>query len=151
MVKLTCRLDPRFHLSSLDAPKEDGRANFTVDTLGKLHTDQPEAEVYAIAGADSFAALGQWKDPAALLALAEWIVVSRPGFPLVQPLGLTLTPDQQARVHLLDSVHEDVSATALRDRLARGERCDDVLAPGVMAYIERHGMYGNRMTEVDVR
>lgn len=150
MVEATCELSPRFHLSLLDAPKENGSANFTVDTLRHLRAEMPGAEVYAIAGADSFAALGQWKEPAALLELAEWIVVSRPGFQLTQPAGLTLTPDEQARIHLLDCVHEDVSATALRARLARGERCDNVLAPGVMAYIDRHGMYGDTRTGVEV-
>jgi nicotinate-nucleotide adenylyltransferase len=44
-------------------------------------------------------------------------------------------------VHLLDGVHEDVSATELRERLERGEDCGDVLPEGVMEYIRARGLY----------
>ena len=38
-------------------------------------------------------------------------MVSRPGFALEPPDGLTLSAKQWERVHLLDSVHEEVAAT----------------------------------------
>jgi hypothetical protein len=34
------------------------------------------------------------------------------------PTGLTLTPTQLRRIHLLDTVHEDIAATTLRHHLA---------------------------------
>jgi nicotinate-nucleotide adenylyltransferase len=141
MTELVCAEDARFVVSELDAPRADGEPNYTVRTLQMLAEAMPDAVVFNIVGADSFRSLKQWRDPRRLLELAEWIVISRPGFLLAEPDGLTLTPKQKARVHLLDAVHEDVSATDLRERLARGEDCDDLLTPSVVAYIAEHGLY----------
>ncbi len=141
LVRLACAVDVRFRASELDAPRADGAANFTVDTLRRLRVEGPEAEIFCLAGADSFADLARWREPEALLRLAEWIVISRPGFALREPRGMALSEAQHGRVHLLDAVHEDVSATALRERLGRGDACRDVLAAGVADYIEAHGLY----------
>jgi nicotinate-nucleotide adenylyltransferase len=67
------------------------------------------------------------------MQLAEWIVVSRPRF--------SLPTTQPARVHLLDGVCEDVSATGLRERLRSGEDCSELLPPLVLRYIRGHHLY----------
>jgi nicotinate-nucleotide adenylyltransferase len=90
MVTLACdstphpdrKPDPRFLASTVDAPHPDGTPNFTVDTLETLARQLPGATLFALAGADSFLDLRRWRQPDRLLTLAEWIVVSRPGFPL---------------------------------------------------------------------
>ena len=129
--------------SSIDRPKPDDSPNYTVDTLAELAALHPDASLFAIAGADSFLTLRGWRSPDRLLELAEWIVVSRPGFPLTesQLAPLLLSPDQRARIHLLTTVHEDVSATSLRRRLATGDPCTDLLPPSVTAYIAAHHLY----------
>jgi nicotinate-nucleotide adenylyltransferase len=141
MVKLACTVDPRFDVSDLDAPRSDGSPNYTVQTLAALHEAMPDARLFNLVGADSFLNLRRWHEPERLLELAEWIVVSRPGFPLANLTGLGLTPSQRGRVHLLQTVHEDVAATNLRERLEAGDRCADVLDPEVSAYIEAHHLY----------
>lgn len=143
MVRLACQSsgDARLQASNLDSPNVDGTPNYTVDTLTRLAAEQPSAELFVLTGADAFAALAHWREPYRLLALAEWIVLSRPGFPLNYPEGLTLTPVQEARVHLLNSVHEDVAATHLRTRLQQGDSCEDLLAPSVAGYIAKHSLY----------
>ncbi len=141
MVGLACQVDPRFSVSELDAPRPDGSPNYTVETLTALHEAKPDARLFNLVGADSFLDLRRWREPERLLELAEWIVVSRPGFPLadLSPLGLTAL--QRGRVHLLQTVHEDVAATNLRERLESGDPCTDVLAPGVSAYIQAQHLY----------
>jgi nicotinate-nucleotide adenylyltransferase len=141
MVELACRADPRFAVSDLDAPRSDGKPNYTVQTLATLHEAMPDARLFNLVGADSFLNLPRWHEPERLLDLAEWIVVSRPGFPLANLSALGLTPRQRGRVHLLQSVHEDVAATNLRERLEAGDQCADVLDPAVSAYIEAHHLY----------
>ncbi|ADW70741.1 nicotinate-nucleotide adenylyltransferase [Granulicella tundricola] len=141
MTRLVCAEDARFAVSELDAPRKDGQPNYTVRTLEMLAEEMPGAAIFSIAGADSFRSLGHWREPQRLLELADWIVISRPGFLLAEPDGLALTPEQRARVHLLDAVHEDVSATGLRTRLAHGESCDELLTPSVAAFIAEHGLY----------
>jgi nicotinate-nucleotide adenylyltransferase len=140
----TLGADPRFTTSTLDAPRPDGTPNYTVDTLTTLQHQLPDATLFVIVGADSFLALRRWRQPDHLLELAQWIVVSRPGFPLENPTELShlaLTPTQQSRIHLLLTLHEDVSSTILRDRLHHGDPCTDLLPPAVSAYIQDHHLY----------
>jgi nicotinate-nucleotide adenylyltransferase len=132
-----------FLVSNLDAPHPDGTPNYTVDTLAALVLEYPTASLFVLTGADSFLDLRRWRSPDRLLALAEWIVVNRPEFPLTeaQLAPLALTPVQRSRVHLLTSVHEDVSATELRRRLHVGDPCPGLLPPTVAAYIQSHHLY----------
>jgi len=150
MVRLACNPasphnspDPRFIPSALDAPRPDGSPNYTVDTLAALALEYPAATLFVLAGADSFLELRHWRAPDTLLSLAQWIVVSRPEFPAtdLQLAALRLTPAQRARVHLLTSVHDVVSATELRSRLRAGDPCPGLLPPEVAAYIQTRSLY----------
>jgi nicotinate-nucleotide adenylyltransferase len=135
--------DPRFAVSSVDAPRPDGAPNYTVDTLAALAREAPAATLFVLAGADSFLTLRGWRSPDRLLELAEWIVVSRPEFPLSEPqlAPLALTAAQRSRVHLLTTVHEDVSSTELRQRLHAGDPCPGLLPAAVADYIQTHRLY----------
>lgn len=115
--------DRRFEASDMDRPREDGAPNYTVDLLERMRLARPSDELYAISGADSFLTLRRWKEPDRLLALAEWVVVSRPGFLLgIEELArLELTDAQRGRVHVLSNVKEEVSATEVRRWLAAPE------------------------------
>ncbi len=145
MTALACAGDPRFAVSEIDAPRADGGDNYTVDTLARLVSLYPDATIFNLAGLDSFLDLARWREPERLLALAEWIVASRPGFAfrggVPEPVGMRLTAAQRARVHVLNEVHEDVSATALRERLRAGEACANLLPPGVARYIAERRLY----------
>jgi len=143
--------DRRFALSSLDAPRPDGAPNYTVDTLAALALQFPTATLFMLTGADSFLTLRNWRSPDHLLALAQWIVVSRPDFPLTSDFldrpEFSLTPDQRARIHLLPGVHQDISATALRTLLhdaaahSSNPALDQWLPPAVATYIREHHLY----------
>jgi nicotinate-nucleotide adenylyltransferase len=134
---------PRFLVTDLDAPRPDHLPNYAVDTLEALKHQRPNDTLFNLIGADAFLGLPRWRDPARLLALAQWIVVTRPGYPLA-PAHLApahLTPDGQAHIHLLDGIAEDVSATTLRARLQTGDPCADLLSPSVIRYIMEHRLY----------
>src|ERR1700722_16452384 len=109
MLSIACAGDARFDISRLDAPHADGSPNYTVDTLMALRRAMPDATLFNLVGADSFLDLPRWHEPHRLLELAEWIVVSRPGSSLDDLSALGLTTEQKARVHLLETVHEDVA------------------------------------------
>ena len=151
MVALACAEDSRFAASSLDEPRADGSPNYTFWTLERLRNRYPEAALFNLAGADSFRTIGQWREPRRLLALAEWIVVSRPGVSLLglsgqlaDPDRLSLSETERGRIHALTSVHEDVSATLLRERLERGEPCADLLPAPVADFIRERHLYQGR-------
>jgi nicotinate-nucleotide adenylyltransferase len=146
MAKLACATSEfadMLEVSEIDAPKPDAQPNYTVDTLAELARLHPGSDLFAISGADSFLTMRSWREPEFLLQLAEWIVVSRPGFELGQLASLGLTPEQKNRVHLLSSVHEDVSASELRRRLRAGEDCAGWVPRSVLEYIRAHGLYGS--------
>ena len=147
LVTAACTSDPRFAVSTIDAPRADHTPNYTVDTLTALHTLTPGDTLFNLAGADSFLSLPQWRGYARLLDLAEWIVVTRPGHDLTAALietqlaPLNLTPSQRARIHILREVNEDISASSLRERLHHGDPCSDLLPAAVDAYIRKHKLY----------
>jgi nicotinate-nucleotide adenylyltransferase len=138
---------PRFPVSSIfvssdiDKPHTDGSANYTVDTLTALKAAHPGDEIFCITGADAFLDIHHWREPNRLFELADWIVVSRPGLSLADLSPLALTPQQLTRVHLLQGIAEDVSATKLREALRNGQNVDADLAPGVGNYIRTHHLY----------
>jgi nicotinate-nucleotide adenylyltransferase len=142
MVKLACAEDARFSASEIDAPRTDGAPNYTVDTLTELRRSMPDAEIFSLIGADSLLGLPHWREPEQLLELAEWIVASRPGFPLGDLAGLGFSTEQRARIHLLETVHYDVAATDLRRRLRGGDSCSEMLSPAVVNFIATHCVYG---------
>jgi nicotinate-nucleotide adenylyltransferase len=143
MIELLSEGEKVLEPSDLDGPCEDGRRNYTVDTLRRLRSTLPDtAELFAIVGADSFLTLRQWRDPDALLQMAQWIVVSRPQSFLSSWDTLALTSEQRARVHLLEGLQDPASATMVRARLHAGEDCAELLPASILNYIRAHHLYG---------
>lgn len=150
MTRLLCADDPRLEASDMDAPHPDGSPNYTIDALARLKTEMPAAELFVIVGADSFLSLPRWREPEKLLSAAEWIVLSRPGFQLngIDPdhgaqgiAALNLTAEQRARIHFVETMDEDVSASGIRERLRVGVSCSRSLTPTVGLYIARMHLY----------
>ena len=134
MVRLACKADSRLVASDVDAPTADGVPNYTVDTLVRLGAEIPGAELFGVVGVDAFKDMRRWREPDRLRSLAEWIVVTRPGYS-VEMSGT------EGRVHLLETVHEDVSATDVRERLREGMPCEELVPERVLRYIGQHGLY----------
>jgi len=158
LVAAACTADLRFAASDIDAPRADGSPNYTVDTLLALAALYPDGNArqdgagpassagnlrFNLVGADSFLNIRRWRDPGRLLELAEWIVVTRPGYSISEDdlTPLALSPAQNLRVHILSGVDEDVSATDLRERLHHGDPCLDLLPDSVSGHIKEHRLY----------
>lgn len=142
MTRLLCAGVPHLEASDVDAPRPDGSPNFTADTLTRLRASlPPDTSLFAIVGADAFLGLPKWREVGKLFTLAEWIVVSRPGFELaaLDTLGLTLA--QRARVHPLGEIADPTSATDLRARLREEQPCDDLLPTTICSFIQAHHLY----------
>jgi nicotinate-nucleotide adenylyltransferase len=148
MVQLACAGHPPLAASAIDAPRMDGRYNYTYDTLTHLRETLPASdELFCLVGADSLQTLHQWHRAAESLLLAQWIVAARPGFTLEAletllphgvhagvpkrgeswlrvslnaPLTGLASPGgaQQGTLWLLPGLHYEVSATELRAALA---------------------------------
>src|SRR3978361_2006331 len=51
MTRLLCAEAPRLQASAIDGPLPDGSPNYTVDALSRLREQQPDAELFVLAGA----------------------------------------------------------------------------------------------------
>lgn len=143
MVELLCDGCAGVEASAIDAPRPDGAANFTIDTLHRLREELPgAAEIFIIVGADAFLGIRQWKSPDDLLREARWIVVSRPGFELSRLDSLGLSREQRARVETLSDFAYPVSATEIRDSLRDDPAAADLVPAKVLKYIKTHHLYG---------
>jgi len=127
------------HLSINPIELERGGKTYTVDTLRQL----PSGPEYVwILGADqlaNFCTWHQWRDIAALARIA---VARRPGADAAPPPELkALLDDLQRPLLQIPFAPMAVSASEIRQRLARGDTTEGLLHPAVAQYIERHGLY----------
>lgn len=142
MVELLCAERPGtgratgWQASTIDGPHPDGSPNYTADALEALARDQPAAELFAIIGADSVEHFHRWYRLDRLLELADWVLVSRPGF----SASAAMPPG--ARVHRISDVAVPVASHRLRERLAAGEACRAEIPAPILRYIHEHGLYG---------
>jgi nicotinate (nicotinamide) nucleotide adenylyltransferase len=105
---------------------------YTVDTLAVLAREFPAAELHFAVGWDAAAQFSSWRQPARLKSLARWWTARRPG----------ASGDAPSLFRRLSAPMPAISSTELRARLSIGEETGNSVAPGVLAYIEKRGLYG---------
>ena len=136
-------------------------ASFTFDTLSELHGQGLAAtQIFFLIGADAFAEIATWSRYPAVLDLAHFVVVARPGVTIATVLARVpdLTPRLAAAaalparatpgVALLHAETPDVSSTDIRARASSGRSLAGLVSVPVERYIRRHGLYGSRSTMV---
>jgi len=130
----------RTHWYASDIELKCSEASYTSTTLRRLHADgYSRAELFFLTGADAFAEIETWRDYPAIFDLAQFVAVSRPGFP-VGELRRRL-PSLVDRAILIDAPTADVSSTGIRRRIAAGESIAGLVPPAVRQHIEQHGLY----------
>src|SRR5882762_10808595 len=146
--------------------KEKTRAakpNYTIETVKRLKQSFKKADrLFLLIGIDAFADIAKWHQAEALFRECEFVVASRPGFSLADvanalPESLRPKPEvtrpfrkqaatgdlvlHGAAIHLLDGVHQPVSATAIRQAVSAGKPLGRFLDPLVADYIKKMGLY----------
>ena len=130
-------------------------ASYTYDTLVKLReTVSVGAQYFFILGADAFAEIASWSRYPAVLDLANFVVVSRPGITLDSlrervPSAFSLPfdraqgkrPSGETRVILLEANTPDISATDIRRRVRAGHSLSGLVPDAVADYISTHRLY----------
>ncbi|MBI3117302.1 MAG: nicotinate (nicotinamide) nucleotide adenylyltransferase [Candidatus Hydrogenedentes bacterium] len=112
--------------------------SYTVDTLRELQRSHPHARLFLILGSDSVQDLPRWRQPEQIVALAELLVVQRPGAPAESP------PTLDGRSSVVPFQERDVSSTRIRECLARGEDVSGMVPESVLAVIRERGLYRAR-------
>lgn len=102
--------------------------SYTIDTVEALAAAAPGVRWWLILGEDQHARLATWHRAPELLARVQLAVAARGG---IAPHG----------VRTLAMPRLDVSATAIRAAVARGEDVAPLTGPAVARYIEEHHLY----------
>jgi nicotinate-nucleotide adenylyltransferase len=133
--------DERFGVSRAEADVP-GRS-YTIDTLRSLHERSPEDDLTFLVGGDMAHSLPAWREPEAILALAELGVAERDGVRREEIgerlAGLHGAPE---RVRFFDMPRIDVSSTLIRRRVAAGLPVRYFVPDAVADYIARMRLYG---------
>ncbi len=135
-------------------------ASYTYDTLLELRQQAAGTQLFFILGADAFAEIATWSRYPAVLDLAHFVVVSRPGitldslrervpsaFDFQPPCPPSLLRDlgsEQSRVILVEAHTPDISSTDIRRRVRAGESLQGLVPGPVETYIATHHLYGGK-------
>ncbi len=137
--------------------------SYTIDTVAWFkRTSPPGTEFFFLLGIDAFLEFNTWKAYSTLVKEVALIVLARGGdeadvaamidrlkrfiarhFPSGyrwDAAGAFIHPDSHA-VYLFNGPRIAISASEIRERIARGEDARPWLDPAVAAYIERKGLY----------
>ena len=137
-----CRLavagDEQLDVSLTDADVPG--PSYTVDTLRRLHERSPGEQLTFIVGGDMALSLPAWREPEAILELAEIAVAEREGIRRIDIID-RLTGLPADRIHFFDMPRLDVSSSLIRRYVATGRPIRHLVPEGVERYIADAGLY----------
>jgi nicotinate-nucleotide adenylyltransferase len=114
--------------------------SFTVGTLSRLHDRCPGDQLTFIVGGDMAFSLPTWREPEAILELAELGVAEREGVrrtDIVERLSGLGTDN----VRFFDMPRLDISSSQIRRMVAGGRSIRYLVPDAVADYIEHEGLY----------
>jgi nicotinate-nucleotide adenylyltransferase len=137
--------------------------NYSIDTVRRLKQALKKSDrLFFLIGIDAFLDIAKWRESDSLLRECEFVVASRPGYSLrdvAESLPESLRPsptvtrpfDKQpakgdlvlsgVTLHLLEGVHQSVSATAIREAAAQNKPLARWVDPRVASYIRKLNLY----------
>jgi nicotinate-nucleotide adenylyltransferase len=138
MCRRAIAADDRFSVSLVDA--EVPGPSYTVDTLSRLHDRCPGDQLTFIVGGDMALSLPNWREPEAILELAELGVAEREG---VRRADITerLADLGTDNVRFFDMPRLDISSSQIRRMVAAGRPIRYLVPDAVADYIEQAGLY----------
>jgi nicotinate-nucleotide adenylyltransferase len=147
--------NPAFRVSAIEIDR--GGISYSIDTLESFAASERPAAVYFIVGIDTFREMQTWKEAARLFEIVNVVVTNRPPrvversiehLPVAaqeafcyDPATLSYRHRSGTRVHFLPITGIDVSATSVRERVARGQSVRYLVPPSVERYIREHHLY----------
>jgi len=154
MTRLAVEGNPAFAVSTVELERRGPSYSVeTVEALGR--TWGPAARFFFVLGIDAFCEIDTWHRPERLLALCDFLVLSRPGRDLAEArevlsrhFSLEWPPDAPAaplphgrRLHLARVPAVEISSSEIRRRLALGRSVKYLLPEAVESYILSHHLY----------
>jgi nicotinate-nucleotide adenylyltransferase len=155
-LRLALEGNPRFALDPLELERPG--PSYLIDTLHALAARHGRERLTFLLGRDAFAELSTWHEPGALLAGADFAVLTRPPvragslrdwLPATLAGALAFAPDGRSAVHrnagtrvqLVEITALDISATDIRARLRKGRSVRYLLPDAVREAVVSSGAY----------
>jgi nicotinate-nucleotide adenylyltransferase len=134
-----------------------GGPSYTVLTLESLRSESGDRPLCLLMGLDAFEGIETWHQWQRLPELANFIVMTRPGWELPASERLPpwtrdrvvsetskLTEASAGKIYFQAVTPQDISATHIREALARSEPVKAWLPSAVLEYIRANHVYVNR-------
>jgi nicotinate-nucleotide adenylyltransferase len=131
------------HFTVLTIEIERNGPSYSVDTIAELRGQYGSgAEIFFILGWDSLAQLAEWREPSRIIKMCYLVAVPRPGCqrPNLKVLE-TAAPGISQRVVFLEKPQIDISASAIRELVARGKPINHLVPEPVAEYIIKRKLY----------
>jgi len=141
MLRLALEDKPDFRISEIEV--ERSGPTYSVDTITALKDRlDAEDELFFILGQDSLMQLPQWHEAPELIQLCYLVAAPRPGVkkPDLKALELEI-PGVTQRVMLMKEPKVDISATDIRERVAKGLSVRHLVPEPVNRYIKENRLY----------
>jgi nicotinate-nucleotide adenylyltransferase len=113
-----------------------GGPTFTVDTLEEIIAEEPDTEIFLIVGADTAKRLETWHRASDVVRLSTIVIVNRDDATNTDPGFL-----RDARVVNVTMNPVNVSSSAIRETVARGESIDSFTSPSVATMVHDRSLY----------
>ena len=144
MAQLAAAGRPGWTASRIEVDRQG--PSYTYDTLAEIGKQRASTQIHFILGADAFAEIATWSRYPAVLDLAHFVVVSRPGITLDSlharvPSAFSPRPSAKTRVILVEAATPDVSSTDIRRRARAGDSLTTLVPDAVADYIHAHRLY----------
>ncbi len=135
MVREAVAEDPRFEVLPLEVEREG--PSWTVDTLGVLREQRPDAELFLLMGVDQWRSILSWKAPRRIAELARIVVMGRAG---EAPAGLEGVAGSLPHI-AVPVTRLDISSTDLRRRVRDGRSVRFLVPESVRRLIAEERLY----------
>lgn len=109
--------------------------SYAIDTVKELRDESPAEQYTWVLGSDAFAKIETWHKIEELVELVDFLVVVRPG-------SSSPTPSLKMRFEIIELGALDISATAIRKKIATRQSVAELVPDQVWQYIKANGLYG---------
>ena len=113
-----------------------GGPTFTVDTLEEILGEEPDSEIFLIVGADTANRLETWHRASDVVRLSTIVIVNRDDSTNAAPGFL-----RDAQVVNVSMNPVDVSSSAIREAVARGESINSLTSSSVASIVRDRSLY----------
>lgn len=133
MVELAIGNNPDYILSRIEAEIEG--PGFTVEVLKRLHERHPDVKFYFLIGSDNLTKMEDWHKPEEIFDLADVAMAYRPGE------NMDLTGKFADLIIKIEMPAVNISSTAIRNAVKKGDPIDRAVPKKVADYIYRENLY----------